>query len=84
MTLNYPKSAAMGFFSKALKNEFETAIVNELSVFEPLMIYCTVDDETLVHLILPQKIRKRTREQRNIEVFERHRKDFKKRKRVSE
>ena len=24
-TLNYPKSAAMGFFSKGLKNEFETA-----------------------------------------------------------
>ena len=29
-TLNYPKSAAMGFFFKGLKNEFEP------SVFEPL------------------------------------------------
>ena len=34
-TLNYPKSAAMGFFSKALKNVFERAVVNEPSVFEP-------------------------------------------------
>ena len=35
----YPKSAAMGF-SKGLKNEFETAMVNEPSVFEPLKFYC--------------------------------------------
>ena len=41
-TLNYPKSAAMGFFSKGLKNEFETAVVNEPSVFEPLKFYCTL------------------------------------------
>ena len=27
ITLNYPKSAAIGF-SKGLKNEFETAVVN--------------------------------------------------------
>ena len=39
-TLNYPKSAAMGFFSKGLKNEFETAVVNEPSVFEPSQFYC--------------------------------------------
>ena len=38
--LNYLKSAAMGFFSKGLKNEFETAVVNEPSVFEPLKFYC--------------------------------------------
>ena len=38
--LNYPKSAAMGFFSKGLKNEFELATVNEPSVFEPLKFYC--------------------------------------------
>ena len=30
--LNNPKSAAKGFF----KNEFETVVVNEPSVFEPL------------------------------------------------
>ena len=39
-TLNYPKSAALGFFSKGLKNEFETAVVNEPLVFEPLKFYC--------------------------------------------
>ena len=39
-TLNYPKFAAMGFFSKGLKKEFETAVVNERSVFEPLKFYC--------------------------------------------
>ena len=39
-TLNYPKSAAKGFFPKGLRNEFETAVVNEPSVFEPLKFYC--------------------------------------------
>ena len=39
-TINYPKSAATGCFSKGLKNEFETAVVNEPSVFEPLKFYC--------------------------------------------
>ena len=29
-----------GFFSKGLKNEFETAVVNEPSVFEPLKFCC--------------------------------------------
>ena len=38
--LIYPKYAAMGFCSKGLKNEFETAMVNEPSVFEPLKFYC--------------------------------------------
>ena len=32
ITLNYPKSGAMGFW-KGLKNEFETAVVIEPSVF---------------------------------------------------
>ena len=36
ITLNYFKSAAMGFCSNGLKNEFETAVV-----FEPLKFYCT-------------------------------------------
>ena len=39
-TLNYPKSAAKGSFSKGLKSEFEIAMVNEPSVFEPLKFYC--------------------------------------------
>ena len=30
-----------GIFSKGLKNEFETAVVNEPLVFEPLKFYCT-------------------------------------------
>ena len=37
--LNYSESAAVGF-SKGLKNEFETAVVNDPSVFEPLKFYC--------------------------------------------
>ena len=41
ITLNYSKSAAMGFFSKGFNNKFETAVVNELSVIEPLKVYCT-------------------------------------------
>ena len=36
ITINHPKSAAKG-----LKNEFETAVVNEPSVFEPLKFNCT-------------------------------------------
>ena len=40
LTLNYPKSAAMTFFSNGLQNEFETAMVNEPSVFEPPMVNC--------------------------------------------
>ena len=39
-TLNHPKSAAVGFFSKGLRNELETALVNKPSVFEPLKFYC--------------------------------------------
>ena len=31
-----------GLFSKVLKNEFETAVVNEPSVFEPLQFYCII------------------------------------------
>ena len=46
-TINYPKSAPMGFFSKGLKNEFETAVVNEPSVFEPLKFYCIGSLESL-------------------------------------
>ena len=41
ISLNYPKSAAIGFFVKGLKDEFETAVVNEPSVFKPLKFYCT-------------------------------------------
>ena len=39
-TLNNPESTPLGFFSKGLKNEFETAVVIEPSVFEPSKFYC--------------------------------------------
>ena len=42
VTLNYPKSAAVEFCSMGLKNEFETAVVNKPSVFEPLKFYCNI------------------------------------------
>ena len=41
ITPDYSKSAAMGFFL-GTKNEFEIAVVNEPSVFEPLKFYCTM------------------------------------------
>ena len=40
---NHPKLfhiCRYGIFSKGLKNEFKTAMVNEPSVFEPLSVYC--------------------------------------------
>ena len=40
---NYPKLSkfcSYGIFSKGLKNEFETAVVNEPSEFDPLKFYC--------------------------------------------
>ena len=39
-TLNYPR-----LFSKGLNNEFETAVVKEPSVFEPLKFYCIVKND---------------------------------------
>ena len=44
ITLNYPKSEARFFFSKNLKVEFKTAVVNEPTVFEPLKLYCNMHD----------------------------------------
>ena len=40
---NRPKLSQIrsyGIFSKGLKNEFETAVANEPSVFEPFKFYC--------------------------------------------
>ena len=37
-------SVAMGFVSYGLKNEFETAVVNEPSVFKPMKFYCTKEN----------------------------------------
>ena len=41
ITLNLAKSAVWVFFSIGLKNEFQTAVVNEPPVFEPLKVYCS-------------------------------------------
>ena len=38
--LNYSNLQLWGFFSKGPKNEFETAVVNDPSVLEPLKVYC--------------------------------------------
>ena len=45
------KSVGMGFCSKGLKNEFETAVVNEPSVFEPLNFYCIFVMQLVRHKI---------------------------------
>ena len=36
-----PQICNYGICSKGLKNEFETAVVNEPSAFEPLKFYCS-------------------------------------------
>ena len=46
-TKNHPKlsqSCSYEIFSKGLKNKFETAMVNESSVFKPLKFYCNLKD----------------------------------------
>ena len=43
---NHPKLSKIcsyGIFSKGPENEFDTAVVNEPSVFEPLKFYCSLD-----------------------------------------
>ena len=55
ITLNYPKSAGMKFFSNGLKNEFETVVVNEPSVIEPLKFYCILQVFIMTTLlVVPQ------------------------------
>ena len=42
---NHPKSSQIcryEILSKGLENEFETAVVNKPSVFEPLNVYCII------------------------------------------
>ena len=39
--LKLSQICSYSFFSKRLKNEFETAVVNEPSVFESLKAYCS-------------------------------------------
>ena len=47
---NHPKLTKIcsyGIFSKGFKNDFETAMVKEPSVFEPLKVYCTTDNSRI-------------------------------------
>ena len=49
-TENHPRLfqiGSYGIFSWGLKNEFETAVVNEPSVFEPLKFYCICNLHTV-------------------------------------
>ena len=41
-----------GMFSQGLKNEFETAMVNEPSVFEPLKFCCTILHHKYIPILL--------------------------------
>ena len=55
-TLNYPKYndvCSYGIFSLGLKNEFERAVVNKPSVFEPLKFYCRYKITEISHIITP-------------------------------
>ena len=48
---NHPKLFQIcicGICSKGLKKEFETAMVNESSVFEPLKFYCILAEADLL------------------------------------
>ena len=42
IALTISLSLSLWVFSKGLKNEFETDVVDEPSVFEPLKFYCTL------------------------------------------
>ena len=50
ITLNWPKSAAIGFCSEGLEKEFEAAMVNEPSVFERLKCYCICKQGKLISM----------------------------------
>ena len=47
---NTIRSAAMEFFGKELKNEFEIAAVNKPSVFAPLKFYCIFSPDFSIEL----------------------------------
>ena len=54
-TKNHPKLSQIcsyGIFSKGLKNEFETAVVNESSVFEPLEFCCILHSNSCKQIAL--------------------------------
>ena len=55
---SHPKSSQIcsyGTFSKGLKNEFETALVNEPSMFESLKFYCIF--LVVISCLLPEYVK---------------------------
>ena len=58
----------MGFCSKELKKEFETAVINELSVFEPLKLYCSFEPKAIAVLLKNQPLPKYLREKKRVKV----------------
>ena len=56
---NHPKLSQIcsyGIFSKGLKNEFDTAVVNGPSMFESLKVYCTSINVNLLVFWNPKQI----------------------------
>ena len=45
--LKHNNICSYGIFSQGLKNEFEIAMVNESSVFEPLKFNCEINSEVV-------------------------------------
>ena len=52
ISLNYPTICGYWIFSKGLKDEFETDMVNEPSAFEPLKFDCIQDE--YIYIDFPQ------------------------------
>ena len=52
ITLNYPKFAVTRFFFQGTQKEFETALVNEPSVLEPLTVYCVIFQHCVQDVVL--------------------------------
>ena len=68
ITLNYPKSVAMSFCFKGLKNEFETAVVNESSVVEPLKFYCICCNRSVSFVQEEEEVEKQTTKREHFEL----------------
>ena len=53
------KICSYGIYTKGLQNEFETAVVNEPSVFEPLKFNCN-SPIRVIEILLKKKKKKKT------------------------
>ena len=71
MALTDSKSATMGFFSKGLKKEFETAMVNKPSGFEQLKFCCCMFINRLCLCLVSAKSALSVEEQRLLESLDR-------------